>query len=54
MQRTGICGGEISPESKASRAAYPGRLTTVITLAGIDPLWKWLFSTRAGLLQADG
>jgi hypothetical protein len=24
------------------------------TLAGIDPLWKWLFSTRAGLLQADG
>jgi hypothetical protein len=24
------------------------------TLAGIDPLWKWLFSTRDGLLQADG
>src|SRR4029453_8354099 len=24
------------------------------TLAGIDPLWKWLFSARAGLLQADG
>jgi hypothetical protein len=24
------------------------------TLAGIDPLWRWLFSTRAGLLQADG
>jgi hypothetical protein len=24
------------------------------TLAGIDPLWKWLFATRAGLLQADG
>lgn len=24
------------------------------TIAGIDPLWRWLFSTRAGLLQADG
>jgi hypothetical protein len=24
------------------------------TLAGVDPLWKWLFSTRRGLLQADG
>ncbi len=24
------------------------------TLAGIDPLWRWLFSGRAGLLQADG
>jgi hypothetical protein len=24
------------------------------TLAGIDPLWRWLFSTRVGLLQADG
>jgi len=24
------------------------------TLAGIDPLWRWLFSTRAGLLHADG
>jgi hypothetical protein len=24
------------------------------TLAGIDPLWHWLFSTRPGLLQADG
>ena len=24
------------------------------TLAGIDPLWQWLFLTRAGLLQADG
>lgn len=24
------------------------------TLAAIDPLWQWLFSTRAGLLQADG
>ena len=24
------------------------------TLAGINPLWRWLFSTRTGLLQADG
>jgi|ERR1043166_4512682 hypothetical protein len=24
------------------------------TLAGIDPLWKWLFLTRKGLLHADG
>jgi hypothetical protein len=24
------------------------------TLGGIEPLWTWLFSTRAGLLQADG
>jgi hypothetical protein len=24
------------------------------TLSGIDPLWEWLFSTRKGLLQADG
>jgi hypothetical protein len=24
------------------------------TLAKIDPLWKWLFSNRQGLLQADG
>ena len=24
------------------------------TLAGIEPLWKWLFLTRDGLLQADG
>jgi len=27
---------------------------TETTLAGIDPLWKWLFSRRPGLLQADG
>jgi hypothetical protein len=24
------------------------------TIAGIEPLWKWLFLTRKGLLQADG
>ena len=24
------------------------------TLAGIQPLWNWLFATRGGLLQADG
>jgi hypothetical protein len=24
------------------------------SLSGIDPLWKWLFSARGGLLQADG
>jgi hypothetical protein len=24
------------------------------TLSGIDPLWKWLFLTREGLLHADG
>ena len=24
------------------------------TLAAFDPLWEWLFSSRAGLLQADG
>jgi hypothetical protein len=27
---------------------------TADTLAGIEPLWGWLFSTRPGLLQADG
>jgi hypothetical protein len=24
------------------------------TLSGIDPLWRWLFLTRKGLLHADG
>ncbi len=24
------------------------------TLSRIDPLWEWLFSQRAGILQADG
>lgn len=28
--------------------------TSEETLSVIDPLWKWLFLTRKGLLQADG
>lgn len=27
---------------------------TEATLEKIDPLWKWLFSNREGLMQADG
>jgi hypothetical protein len=28
--------------------------TTEATLQKIDPLWKWLFATRDGILQVDG
>jgi len=28
--------------------------TTEATLQKIDPLWKWLFETRDGILQVDG
>jgi hypothetical protein len=35
------------------RVLYQGRESEE-TLAGIEPLWKWLFLTRKGLLQADG
>jgi hypothetical protein len=32
MQPTGICGGEISPESNVSRVAYPGPLIAIVGL----------------------
>ncbi len=30
-----------------------GERETEVTLRRIDPLWKWLFSNREGLMQAD-
>lgn len=35
------------------RVLYQGREIDE-TLVAINPLWQWLFTTRAGLLQADG
>src|SRR5205823_6245487 len=37
----------------AVRVLWQGR-DAEATLEKIDPLWKWLFANRRGLMQADG